>query len=141
MSTTDFTLPTMEEFATTDGDTRDAILLRALQHAGERFGAMTHDMEGLQGSYSRVENEVVALRQEVARSQELLIQAIETMGKASMGGPKESKSTKTARVAAPTPFKGDSELVDSYLAECWLHFLDNPTYKKDSVRLCSYSHT
>ena len=103
MSVTDFTLPTMEEFATTDGDTRDAILLRALQHAGEQFGAMTHDMEGLQGSHSRVENEVVALRQEVARSQELLMQAIKTMGKASTGGPKESKSTKTAWVAAPTP--------------------------------------
>ena len=63
------------------------------------------------------------------------MQAIETMGKASTGGPKESKSTKTTRVAAPTPFKGDSELVDSYLAECWLHFLDNPTYEKDSAKI------
>jgi hypothetical protein len=25
--------------------------------------------------------------------------------------------------------------VDSYLAECWLHFLDNLTYKKDSVKI------
>jgi hypothetical protein len=25
--------------------------------------------------------------------------------------------------------------VDSYLAECWLQFLDNPTYKKDSAKI------
>jgi hypothetical protein len=47
-------------------------------------------------------------------------------------GPKETKHVKTAHVAAPTPFKGDSELVDSYLVECWLHFLDNP---RDSAKI------
>jgi hypothetical protein len=42
---------------------------------------------------------------------------------------------KTACVAASTPFKGESELVDSYLVECWLHFLDNPMYERDSTKI------
>jgi hypothetical protein len=25
--------------------------------------------------------------------------------------------------------------MDSYLAECWLHFLDNPTYERDSAKI------
>jgi hypothetical protein len=49
--------------------------------------------------------------------------------------PWENIPSSTARVAAPTLFKGDSELVDSYLAEWWLHFLDSLMYERDSAKI------
>jgi hypothetical protein len=61
--------------------------------------------------------------------------ALVALGRASTEGPKETKHVKTACVAAPTPFKRDFELVDSYLEECWLHFLDSPTYERDSAKI------
>jgi hypothetical protein len=119
----DYVLPLMESFGALTGDERDSILLQALQHTGGQFGVMQEELGNLHG-------ENCLLCKDNTHSQQLLRNALVALGRASTGGPRETKQVKTARVAAPTPFKGDSELVDSYLAECWLHFRDNPTYKR-----------
>jgi hypothetical protein len=125
---TEYVLPSMESFGALNGEERDSVLLQALQHAGGQFGVMQEELGNLRG-----ENRL--LREDNVHSQQLLRDALVALGRASTGGPRETKQVKTARVAAPTPFKGDSELVDSYLAECWLHFLDNPTYERDSAKI------
>jgi hypothetical protein len=121
-------LPLMESFGTLNGDERDSILLHALQHMGGQFGVMQEEL----GNLHR-ENHLLC--KDNTHLQQLLCDALVALGRASMGGPKETKHMKMACVAAPTLFKGDSELVDSYLAECWLHFLDNPTYERDSKKI------
>jgi hypothetical protein len=105
----DYVLPSMESFGTLTGDERDSVLLQALQHAGGQFGVMQEELGNL-----RREN--CLLREDNTHSQQLLRDALVALGRASMGGPRETKQVKMARVAAPTPFKGDSELVDSYLS-------------------------
>jgi hypothetical protein len=122
-----YVLPSMESFGTLTSDERDSVLLQALQHAGGKFGVMQEELGNLHG-----ENRL--LHEDNVHSQQLLRDALVALGRASTGGPRETKQVKTARVAAPTLFKGDSELVDSYLAECWLHFLDNLTYERDSAK-------
>jgi hypothetical protein len=124
----DYVLPSMESFGALTGEKRDSVLLQALQHAGEQFGVMQEEPGNLRG-----ENRL--LREDSAHSQQLLRDALVALGRASTGGPRETKQVKTAGVAAPTPFKGDSELVDSYLAECWLPFLVNLTYERDSAKI------
>jgi hypothetical protein len=117
----------MESFGALTGDERDSILLQALQHVGEQFGVMQEELGNLCG-------ENCLLCEDNTHSQQLLCDALVALGRASTGGPRETKQVKMAHVA-PTPFKGDSELVDSYLAECWLHFLDNPMYERDSAKI------
>jgi hypothetical protein len=124
----DYVLPSMESFGTLTGEERDSVLLQVLQHAGGQFGVMQEELGNLHGDNS-------LLREDNTHSQQLLRDALVALGRASTGGPRETKQVKTAHVAAPTPFKGDSKLVDCYLVECWLHFLDNPTYERDSAKI------
>jgi hypothetical protein len=89
----------------------------------------------MQEELGNLRGENCLLCEDNTHSQQLLRNALVALGRASTGGPRETKQVKTACVAAPTLFKGDSELVDSYPAECWLHFLDNPTYERDSTKI------
>jgi hypothetical protein len=124
----EFVLPSMESFGALSSNDRDGIRLQALQHTGGQFGVMQEELGNLRG-------ENCLLHKDNTHSQQLLHDALMALGRAYMGGPKETKHVNTACVAAPTLCKGDSELVDSYLAECWLHFLDNPLYKRDSAKI------
>jgi hypothetical protein len=73
----------MESFGALSGDDRDSILLQALQHLGGQFGVMQEELGNL-----RREN--CLLCKDNTHLQQLLHNALVALGRASMGGPKET---------------------------------------------------
>ncbi|KAJ6543034.1 hypothetical protein B0H19DRAFT_1268207 [Mycena capillaripes] len=130
----DFQMPNLAVFEGLETDERTKTLY-------EGFLMQDGILVGLAGEVAGLKSELQQMCTEHSEGQVLLKAAInvfvQTNGtQAVSGGTQTAKgSTKQARVAMPTVFKGDSDQVDQFLAECYLNFHNNPVYDNETSKI------
>ncbi|KAJ6531960.1 hypothetical protein B0H19DRAFT_1273135 [Mycena capillaripes] len=130
----DFQMPTPAMFEGLETDKRTKTLYKGFLMQDGILVGLAREVAGLK-------NELQQMRTEHSEGRALLKAAInvlvQTNGtQAVSGGTQAVKgSTKQARVAAPTVFKGDSDQVDQFLAECYLNFHNNPVYDNKTLKI------
>jgi hypothetical protein len=121
-----FQMPNPEGFSLLEANKRTETSYKGIMVQDRILGELVTGISGMKAEVERT-------RQEHAEGMSLLREAIGALGQATTNkgsdrGKEVKVNTKQVRVAAPTVFKGDSDQVDQFLAECYLNFHNNPVY-------------